>query len=204
MVIVQLFILSSLTSAENTTLLKRVMADLPGLAFSISHTTRQARTGEVDGVDYYFVDKAQFESLREDGNFLEWAKVHGNFYGTSRQAVQSQLDLGVDIVMDIDVQGAALVRQNQSLPSISIFISPPSLDELEKRLRGRATDQEENIRLRLENAAKEMAEAQKYDYLIINDNLDEAVNMLRSVILAERARGQRLPSGEAIQFVARG
>lgn len=197
----KLFILSAPSGAGKTTLLKRVMADLPGLAFSVSHTTRLPRAGEVDGVDYHFVSRGQFEAMREQGVFLEWAEVHGNLYGTSRPAVLAQLATGLDVILDIDVQGTAILRNSAAIPSASLFITPPSLSELERRLRGRGTDSEETILLRLKNAGTEMRAAVDYEYLIVNDCLEQAVDTLRAIVIAERSRGHRLPTGQAIEIL---
>ncbi len=194
----RLFIFSAPSGAGKTTLLKRVMAELDNLAFSVSHTTRAPRAGEVDGVDYHFVSQERFAAMRDQGAFLEWAEVHGNFYGTSREAVLAQLAQGVDVILDIDVQGAAIVRASQLIDGAFVFISPPSLAELERRLRGRKTDSDETIGLRLRNAAKEMRAAVEYDYLLLNDQLEEAVTVLKAVVLAERSRAHRLPSGQPI------
>lgn len=197
----KLFILSAPSGAGKTTLLKRVMADLPGLAFSVSHTTRLPRSGEHDGVDYHFVSRDQFEAMREQGVFLEWAEVHGNLYGTSRPAVLAQLATGLDVILDIDIQGTAILRNSAAIPSASLFITPPSLPELERRLRGRGTDSEETILLRLKNAGKEMQAAVDYEYLIVNDRLEQAVDTLRAIVIAERSRGHRLPTGQAIEIL---
>lgn len=197
----KLFILSAPSGAGKTTLLKKVMADLPGLAFSVSHTTRLPRTGEHDGVDYHFVSRGQFETMREQGVFLEWAEVHGNLYGTSRPAVLAQLATGLDVILDIDIQGTAILRNSAAIPSASLFITPPSLSELERRLRGRGTDSEETILLRLKNAGKEMQAAVDYEYLIVNDRLEQAVDTLRAIVIAERSRGHRLPTGQAIEIL---
>ncbi len=201
MTIGKLFILSAPSGAGKTTLLKRVMADMQGLAFSVSHTTRQPRSGEVDGVDYHFVNRDQFEDMRDQGVFLEWAEVHGNLYGTSRPAVLVQLETGLDVVLDIDVQGAAILRRSATIPAASLFISPPSLQELERRLRGRGTDSEETILLRLKNARLEMQAAVEYEYLIVNDRLEQAIDTLRAIVIAERSRGHRLPSGQSIDIL---
>ncbi|MBV5306327.1 MAG: guanylate kinase [Desulfobulbaceae bacterium] len=202
----KLFILSAPSGTGKTTLLRKVMADVPGLAFSVSHTTRSPRSGEVDGVDYYFVSRGQFETMREQGAFLEWAEVHGNFYGTSGPAVFAQVSSGIDVVLDIDVQGAAILRASAKIPATisaaSIFIAPPSLQELERRLRGRGTDNEETILLRLRNAGREMQEALAYDYLVVNDTLEQAIDTVRAIVIAERSRGHRLPTGEAIKIVS--
>ena len=197
----QLFILSAPSGAGKTTLLKEVMPRMAGLAFSVSHTTRSPRSGEKDGVDYHFVSVEEFRVMRDQGLFLEWAEVHGNFYGTSRPAVEKQLEQGLDIILDIDVQGAAIIARDGTVAAVSVFIAPPSLFELEKRLRGRGTDSEETIELRLKNAAWEMEAVPDYEYLVINDSLEEAAATLQAVIIAERSRGHRLPTGEPIAWV---
>ncbi len=194
----RLFVISAPSGTGKTTMLKRVMADTSGLVFSISHTTRAPRPGERHGVDYYFVPRDEFSAMIQREAFLEYAEVHGNLYGTSTDAIGVQLDNGLDVLLDIDVQGAALLRRKGRPAATHIFIAPPNLDELEKRLRGRGTENEETIRLRLKNAATEIRAAAAYEYLIINDSIDEAINLLTAIILAERARGHRLPSGKPI------
>ncbi|WPD20762.1 MAG: guanylate kinase [Candidatus Electrothrix aestuarii] len=183
-----LLVVSAPSGCGKTTILKQVMAKISGLQFSVSHTTRQPRKGEMDGIDYHFVSKEQFIALRdqEPSGFLEWAEVHGNFYGTSRQEVEASLTEGKDVILDIDIQGAEQVRKNAD--PVTVFISPPTLAELERRLRGRGTESAEDITVRLENAEKEMAAASNYRYLIINDELDQAVRDLQAVIAAERRR----------------
>jgi guanylate kinase len=178
------------------------MADLQRLTFSVSHTTRNPRENEQDGVDYHFVTVDSFTEMRDAGNFLEWAEVHGNYYGTSRSAVKKQLQQGLDVILDIDIQGAAIIAEDSALAAVTIFVAPPSLAELEKRLRGRGTDTEATIDVRLGNAAQEMAAAEKYDYLVINDELAGAVLTLKSILIAERSRGHRLPTGVAIHLKA--
>jgi guanylate kinase len=194
----RLFVISAPSGAGKTTLLKRVMARISGLSFSVSHTTREPRTGEEDGVDYHFISPAVFLDMVEKGLFLEHAEVHGNFYGTSREGVLKQLKKGTDIVLDIDVQGASIIRRSDVLAGVHIFIAPPCLTELERRLRGRETESEENVGVRLKNAMIEMQAARNYDYLIVNDNLEETVDLLIAIVWAERARSHRLPSGKPI------
>ncbi len=194
----RLFIISAPSGAGKTTLLKRVMADVPGLVFSISHTTRQPRPDEMDGVDYHFVSREKFMAMIDQKRFLEFAEVHDNFYGTSNDAIDEQLLEGLDVVLDIDVQGAAILRRKGQPEATHIFISPPNIIELERRLRGRGTESEEIIQVRLKNAAAEMEAAASYEYLIINEKVDEAVKLLSSIILAERAKAHRLPSGKPI------
>jgi guanylate kinase len=197
----KLFVVSAPSGAGKTTLLKRVMSALPGLVFSISHTTRQPRQGEQDGVDYHFVSQAQFLDMIDRELFLEYAEVHDNFYGTSKDAIGLQLEDGLDVVLDIDVQGAAILRKKGQPEAAHIFISPPDLRELERRLRGRGSESEESVKLRLMNAATEIKSAAEYEYLIINDSVDEAANLLSSIILAERARAHRMPSGKKISDI---
>ncbi|HDO29805.1 MAG TPA: guanylate kinase [Desulfobacteraceae bacterium] len=196
-----LLVLSAPSGGGKTTFLKKVMAGLPGLVFSVSHTTRKPRPGEQDGRDYYFVSRQEFESIRDrhPSGFLEWAEVHGNLYGTSRAAVEQRLGGGRDVILDIDVQGAAQIRQ--SADPVTVFIAPPSLAELEARLRGRGTENEQTLALRLENAKQELAAMDLYDYLVVNDRLDEAVESLRSIIIAERCRRRRTVDGVPVQVV---
>ena len=196
----QLFILSAPSGAGKTTLLKQVMPQVRGLSFSVSHTTRAPRKGERNGVDYHFVSAEEFLQMRDDSLFLEWAEVHGNYYGTSKPEILKTLAQGNDIVLDIDVQGAAIILRDKLVPAVSVFIAPPSLIELEQRLRGRGTDSNETIELRLGNAEKEMQAAPNYDYLVINDIVEDAAATLLSVIIAERSRSRRLPTGEPIDL----
>ncbi len=193
-----LFVISAPSGAGKTTLLQKVMVEIEGLAFSVSHTTRAPRPQEKNGVDYHFVSRKEFLALREKGVFLESAEVHNNFYGTSREAVLEQLAAGTDVILDIDVQGAAILRKDSSLDAAFIFIAPPSLAELERRLRQRQTEDEATCKLRVANAKKEIAQAGNYHYLLVNDDLEEAVVMLRSIILAERAGQHRGFSGQSV------
>lgn len=194
----QLFIISAPSGAGKTTILKKVMQALPALSFSVSHTTRKPRPGEVDGQDYHFIDQEEFYRIRDNGDFLEWAQVHDNLYGTSQKTVKDQLFKGTDVILDIDVQGASQISATEDVNPVTIFIAPPSLEELEKRLSGRATDNVETIRLRIENAAREMDSMDLYDHLIINDTLSEAIEMVKAVILAERSRARKDHSGSPI------
>ncbi len=196
-----LFVLSAPSGTGKTTLLRKVMACIPGLSFSVSHTTRKPRSGERDGEDYYFVDRQEFLRMQDRDQFLEWAEVHDNLYGTSSEAVARQLAAGRDVVLDIDVQGAAIIRNSGKMTAaVHIFVAPPALAELERRLRGRKTENEETIRLRLENARQEMQSADEYDYLVVNDELEEAAELLGAIIIAERARLRRRPSGEPVRL----
>lgn len=195
-----LLVLSAPSGCGKTTIVNRVMCSLSGLVFSISHTTRSPRPGEIDGKDYHFVDNDTFVGIRDrqPSGFLEWANVHGNMYGTSVEEVESHLQSGYDVILDIDVQGAAQVRGRAN--PVTIFIAPPSLSVLEQRLRGRGTEDETTLCRRLENARKELECVISYDFLIINDRLDEAVESLRSIIIAERSRQRRTPAGQPMQW----
>ncbi|MFC1524113.1 guanylate kinase [Thermodesulfobacteriota bacterium] len=194
-----LFIITAPSGAGKTTLLKKIMAAVPGLSFSVSHTTRPPRQSESNGKDYFFINRDTFNDMKNQGDFLECAEVHSNFYGTSLAAVRTNLETGIDTMLDIDVQGAEQVRI--SLPeAITIFILPPSLAELEKRLSGRGTDSPETVALRLNNARREIKAAKSFDFIIINDDLETAADMLRSVILSERCRQRRTASGQSLNL----
>ena len=170
------------SGAGKSTLVGRLTAEFP-MEFSISCTTRKPRGSEQDGVDYIFLDRDTFIDRRGLGYFAEWAEVHGNFYGTPLKPVQDRLAQGQDMLFDIDVQGAA--QLSLSLPEARfVFILPPSMEELERRLRGRGTDSEEAIRLRLSNARTEIMSSHWFDAIIINDDLDTAYDQLRSFYLA--------------------
>lgn len=195
-----LVVLSAPSGCGKSTILKGVMQRIPALVFSVSHTTRAPRPGEVNGEQYHFVSRDAFVGLRdqEPCGFLEWAEVHGNLYGTSVAEVNSRCEQGQDVVLDIDVQGAAQVRKRAH--PVTVFIVPPSLSVLEKRLRGRGTETEEAISKRLENAGAELALVDEYDYVIVNDKLDEAVESLCSIIIAERSRQRRDRRGIPMQW----
>ena len=187
-----LFIVSSPSGGGKTTLIKRLLEDPPGapLHFSVSHTTRAPRPGEVHGREYYFVTPAEFERLVAADGFLEHAIVHGHMYGTSRGEVEPRLAAGIDILLDIDVQGARQVRSK--VPEVvKVFVFPPSRAVLEQRLRARASDSENDVRARLSVAVKEMKEFGEYDYAIINEDLPVAVDELRSIIFARRVGRHR-------------
>ncbi len=191
-----LFVMSAPSGGGKSTILKNVMADLPGLVFSVSHTTRRPRPGEKNGQDYHFVSRESFQSMQQSQppGFLEWAEVHDNLYGTSRKEVDQHLQAGMDVVLDIDVQGAMQVMD--AADPVTIFITPPSLEELEKRLRGRGTESDGDLSIRLANARKELACRDRYEYLVVNDILQEAVASLRAIIIAERCRRQRSMYGK--------
>ena len=182
-----LFVVSSPSGGGKGTLIKRVLSTVPNLGYSVSYTTRPPRNGEVNGREYFFVTTDQFEAMIAAEEFLEWAHVHGKLYGTSRQQVAHEISQGRDIILEVDVQGAASVRR--LLPdAVTIFILPPSLETLRKRLIARGTDSEEELELRLRNAPDELRNYKAFDFVIINENVERATNQLRSVINAERVR----------------
>ena len=182
-----LFVVSAPSGAGKTTLVERLVERTPNLKMSRSYTSRAARQGETDGVDYNFVTRERFEAMVAAGAFLEWADLFGNLYGTSAADTERILESGSDVVLVIDVQGARQVRRHGA-ETTAIFVMPPSFDVLEQRLRGRSKDSEEAIQRRLHVARQEVAAFAEYDFLVINDELAAAVERLRSIVLAERAR----------------
>ena len=176
-----LFVLSGPSGAGKGTLVKRVLQRIPDAWVSVSATTRQPRPGEVDGKYYFFLDQPRFDELVSQDGFLEWAHVHGNSYGTLRSRVQERMDEGAQVILEIDVQGAFQV--NKAMPEAHlIFIEPPSLEELERRLRGRGTETEEVICKRMKTAEVELAQKMEYDVQVINDELERATDELVSYI----------------------
>ena len=182
-----LFIVTAPSGAGKTTLVKGLLARDASVHLSISYTTRAPRPGETDGREYHFVDVAKFRELRDRGEFLEWAEVHGNYYATSRVWLQAQIEAGRDMLLEIDWQGAQQVRK--AFPgAVGVFILPPSTDELERRLRGRGTDSEDVIGRRLLAARGEMRHVAEFDYVIINNELPAALDDLVAVVRAARLR----------------
>ncbi len=175
-----LYIVSAPSGAGKTSLLKAVRSQLTDLKVAVSHTTRDPRPGEVNGDHYHFVSKKEFHKMEESGDFLEFAEVFGNFYGTSKKSVNFHLDNGHDVVLEIDWQGAQQVRKIYP-QAASIFILPPSVQALEKRLHNRGQDSKEIIQKRMEQAHSEISHYDEYEYLVINDDLDEAIQMLTTV-----------------------
>jgi guanylate kinase len=183
----RLYIVSAPSGAGKTTLCNELTASMPSLAHSISHTTRKPRPGEVDGRHYYFVDAEKFRAMVEAGEFVEWATVHGNLYGTSKSELDRLLGQGKDVILDIDTQGAMQIRCSGT-PGVFIFILPPSMAVLESRLRGRESDDEAEIRKRLARAVDEIRDYDKYDYMIVNDVFEDALDKLRAVIVSDKCR----------------
>ena len=182
-----LFVVSAPSGTGKTTVVERLVHVLPDLALSRSYTSRAARPGETDGVDYNFVSRARFEAMVAADAFLEWADVFGNFYGTCAMDAERDLSQGRDLVLVIDVQGARQVRQ-RCRDIVGVFVMPPSFAVLEQRLRGRSKDTEEAMQRRLQTARAEVAAFTEYDYVIVNDALEACVDRLRSIVIAERTR----------------
>jgi guanylate kinase len=182
-----LFVVSAPSGTGKTTVVERLVQVVPDLALSRSYTSRSAREGEENGVDYNFVHRARFEEMVAADAFLEWADVFGNLYGTCAADVEAQLNTGRDLVLVIDVQGARQVRQ-RCPGTVGVFVMPPSFPILEQRLRGRSKDTEDAMQRRLRTARAEVAAFAEYDYVIVNDGLDACVDRLRAIVLAERLR----------------
>jgi guanylate kinase len=180
----RLIVISAPSGAGKTTLCQRLLRDFSNLTLSISSTTRAPRGQELHGRDYFFLTREEFEEGIKAGKFLEWANVHGNYYGTSKTTIEAAFSSGKSVLLDIDVQGAASLRKAFPKESFSVFIAPPSLEVLEKRLRSRGTDSEETIQKRLRNAKKEMGEAGMFDHRIVNDDLDHAYEKLKEKVRA--------------------
>jgi guanylate kinase len=195
-----LVVISSPSGAGKTTLCQRLLKEFAdSLVFSVSYTTRKMRSGEKEGVDYHFVDDAAFDQMVEREEFAEWAEVHGKRYGTSIKAVDEALSGGKDVLFDIDYQGGRQLRAKFESDALLVFILPPSLEELERRLRRRATDEEDVILRRLQKAHEEIEHYGLYDYLIVNDDLDRAYEELRGIYrAAHRERARMAPAAEGL------
>ncbi|MCL2842637.1 MAG: guanylate kinase [Oscillospiraceae bacterium] len=183
----KLFILSGPSGSGKSTILREVLAQMPEVYFSITDTTRGPRPGEVAGKDYHYISQEEFAERREAGDFLESACYVGNWYGTPRRPIEERLQAGIDVFLDIEVQGAQQVKEKMP-QAVTIFLFPPSMEILELRLRARDTDQEEKIIGRLKRAGEEFARAMFYDYLVINDKIDEAVDEVLSILKAEHCK----------------
>ncbi|MDR5903987.1 guanylate kinase [Franzmannia qiaohouensis] len=191
-----LFIVSAPSGAGKTSLVRALLERLDGLQVSVSHTTRAMRPGELDGVNYHFVETASFEAMIERGDFFEHARVFDNYYGTSRPAVQALLAAGTDVILEIDWQGARQVRE-QVAEAESVFILPPSLAALRQRLSSRATDDEAVIARRMRDAVSEMSHYDEYDHVIINDDFTTALDDLEALVRAARSRLARVREAQA-------
>lgn len=194
-----LFIISAPSGAGKTTLCKEVVDILPNLRHSVSYTTRPPRSGEVDGRDYFFITPSEFEKLRTAGEFAEWAEVHGNFYGTAIKTLEEYRANGIDVILDIDCQGARQLKERYR-QGVFIFILPPSFNELRRRLDLRNSDSDDVKERRIRNAAEEIKESGRYDYIIVNDVYSKAVEKLKAVLIAEQCRTSRMLGEVARQF----
>ncbi len=181
-----LFVISAPSGAGKTTLCHKLCATLPGIRHSVSYTTRMPRPGEINDLHYTFVDKDTFKAMIDEEVFIEWAEVHGNYYGTSKKRIEELADAGIDVLLDIDVQGAHQIRKGLS-DCIFIFILPPSMEVLRKRLVERMSDSDEVIGRRLKNAVGEIKEYENYGYVIVNDKMEDALRELEAIVIAERA-----------------
>ena len=190
-----MFVISSPSGAGKTTLCRRLITEEPGVQLSISATTRPARPGETDGVDYHFRSVEQFEQMIDRDEFLEWAKVFKNFYGTPRSEVEARLVAGMDVVFDVDWQGARALKTIRPGDVVSVFILPPSLSQLKQRLEGRPGATEKSVESRLDGAGQDILRWGEYDYAIVNDNLDTAFTELRAILYTERNRRVRASLG---------
>ncbi|MGA3303374.1 MAG: guanylate kinase [Methylovirgula sp.] len=198
-----MLILSSPSGAGKTTLTRMLLEHKPlDLTLSISVTTRPRRSSEVDGIHYSFITKKQFDTMRDRGELLEWAQVHGNFYGTPSEPVEQALSIGRDVLFDIDYQGTQQVKSKAGEDVVTIFILPPSMDELKARLERRAEDSPETIEKRLANARKEIGRWELYDYVLVNDDLQKTFYDLIAILTAERRKASRQKEGIA-NFVER-
>ncbi len=193
-----LIIISSPSGGGKGTLIKEVLKNVPQIGYSISYTTREMRAGEANGRDYFFVSVAEFNRLIEKGEFLEFAEVHGNFYGTSLTQILAETNLGRDVILEIDVQGAKSVRDK--IPeAVGIFILPPSFEVLRQRLVTRQTEKREDLELRLKNSFDEVGHYNDFEYIVINDEVTNASKNLQAIILAERQK--RIRQTESIQVI---
>ncbi|MCI5690766.1 MAG: guanylate kinase [Clostridiales bacterium] len=185
-----LVVVSGFSGAGKGTVLAQVLARRPDLYFSVSFTTRPPRQGEQDGVNYHFVTREEFQARINRGEFLEYAEYVGNYYGTSMRVIREKLEQGIDVILEIEIQGAAKVREKMP-EAVSLFLVPPSFEELSRRLRNRGTDSEEKIQQRLEAARREVREIEQYDYIVLNDTVDRAVEEILAILTAEGCRKER-------------
>jgi len=186
-----LFIVSAPSGAGKTSICKELIACIPALTLSVSYTTRPPRPGEQEGIDYFFISEEVFQEKIRKGELAEWAVVHGYYYGTPMEWLKSNIRLGNDILLDIDVQGAKNLKERFP-QAVTIFILPPSWEVLERRLRDRMTDTPEEMQQRLNDAREEISHCREYDYIIINERLEEAIEQIRAIIIAERSRSAKV------------
>lgn len=190
------FVITGPSAVGKTTLMERIMTSDDRLSYSTSHTTRSRREGERDGRDYHFVTENEFNRMVDEGGFLEWAEIYGDYYGTSIAEIERIKEDGLDPFLDIDVQGAAQLRKKEEVQAVFIFVGPPSVEELRNRVRNRGSEGEEEQKKRMEVAMSELKQAEEFDYLLINDDLDESLRDLKSIIRAERLK---ITTGEEVR-----
>ena len=188
-----LFVISGPSGAGKSVLIRRILDDVPSIRFSVSSTTRGPRPGETEGIDYHFISREQFQADIEAARFLEHAQYSGNLYGTNRHEIEEAERLGQDLLLDIEVQGARQL-QEKGVEAVYIFVAPPSFAELERRLRSRNTEDEVAIQRRLRQSVEDVSHVHRYQFVIVNDNLEEAYSRLRSIFIAERSRRSRMGS----------
>jgi len=183
-------VLSAPSGAGKTTIARALVKEIEDVVFSVSATTRPARDHEVDGVDYHFLSEAEFRAMIEADELVEWAEVHGHLYGSSREALQAASEEGRFLVLDVDVQGAMQMRDRVP-DAVLVFVLPPSVDALVERLTERGTEGKDNVTQRIENARGELEQASRFDYIVVNENLEQAIDEVRSIVLAEGRRTDR-------------
>ncbi len=185
-----LIVISGPSGAGKGTLSKLLLNKMPEIHYSISATTRRKREGEIEGINYYFLDKEKFKEMMAQGEFLEWAKVYDNYYGTPKRKIEEKLNNGIDVLLEIDIQGALQIKEKFP-KGVFIFIITPSIDELKKRIVERGTDSPEVIDKRMKNVQKELSFISEYDYVVVNDTKEKAYKKLESIIVAEKCRPNR-------------
>lgn len=190
-----LYVVSGPSGAGKSTVIKKALEKVESFTFSVSYTTREKRPGEIEGKDYFFVSEEKFNELKSQGEFLEYAEVHGYYYGTSKFFIKEKLDKGFNIVLDVDVQGSLNIKKEMPHDSVLIFVVPPSYKELQKRLKGRGTENEKDLKKRLEDSKWEIQRMDEFDYLLENKDVSESVNRLISIIIAEQLKISRIKDG---------
>ena len=186
----QIFVITAPSGTGKTTIIRAVRESVSGIGYCVSHTTREPRDGEVEGKHYHFVSRKDFEQMIDARQFVEWAHVYSHLYGTSYSSMEDELSLGEDLLLDLDIQGADAIKRHFP-ESLSIFILPPSMEILEERLRGRATNDREDVDLRMKKAEEEIRRCGEYDFIVVNDDLAQTVSEVEAIILAQRARAKR-------------
>jgi len=186
----QIFVISGPSGTGKTTIIRAIRESVSEIGYSISHTTREPRDGEIQGKHYYFVTGRDFERMVGEGRFVEWAYVYGHLYGTSYSSLENAMQSGEDLLVDLDIRGAEAIKGHFP-ESLSVFILPPSMEDLEARLRARATSDREDVDLRLKKAAEEVKSCREYDFIVVNDDLAHTVHEIEAIILAERAHTRR-------------